>query len=566
MSKIVKLALLILLGQGFCLSEVFAVTKLSESMTIAKKKLIAANDYMNENMEQINATVSQALRYKSMVQNGEWMALANSALGEGFVQGQLGSLGVDMNQINNYAAMGGQAVSAYQNGGIVGAAGSVLGQGVVQGEIGKLGVDMNQVGNYAAMGRDAVNAYQNGGIAGAATSVLGQGVVQGQIGKLGVDVNQVNNYAAIGSQAVGAYQNGGIAGAATSVLGQGVVQGQIGKLGVDMNQVGNYAAMGRDALNIYNNRDIVGGLAFALQQKQNIQAAIKAKKDDCVNALKDAQQEKNKQIQERLTELQAKIQSQNITDEERNTISTEIASLEAQKQQNLDKPLENDETCKGYEEEEKKADEEVKALAQETEEKTLAESLKEKSNALFADEAKDENLKSIYQTEIEALFLKENEESTSENLARIKKNRNREYYRAIQKAMDVSVAASAASPEINEKLKQYMEMAGQVEGNFSLKNANISVVIESAKAAALLTEALLAEVRLKTTQDMASWNNKNRLYDYEKPVTEFDLDSYELKKDDLKTNVKNLFKFDKGKINELYNYGTDQLKSTWHKI
>ena len=184
---------------------------------------------------------------------------------------------------------------------------------------------------------------------------------------------------------------------------------------------------------------------------------------------------------------------------------------------------------------------------------------------LFEDDAQDEN-KSIYQTEIDSLFLKENEETSSENIARVKKNRGREYYYSVQNAMQVAVVGGASSPEIEEQLGKYMEMAGDVEGNLSLKNANIGVIIESAKAAARLTEALLADMRLKTMNDMMAWNNKYHLYDYKKPITEFDFDSYELKTSDLKNKINDLYNKNKGKVQDFYEDHKDDVKNMWHKI
>lgn len=303
-----------------------------------------------------------------------------------------------------------------------------------------------------------------------------------------------------------------------------------------------------------------------LAEQNKLLASIQAKKNDYLASLKAKQNQKNQQIDEQLNELNVKVQDENLTENEHQQVVEEIASLEAQKQQNLDQQLEADPTYKGLEAEEQKAEEEMRKLSSEEEQKALGAALEEQSKGLFADEHQDEDNQAIYQTEIEALFLKEDEESTSENLARIKKNRKREYYNALQKAMEISVLSAANSPEIEENLNNYMQMSGEVEGNFAVKNADVGVVIESAKAAAGLTEALLAEIRLKTTQDMVSWNNKNRLYDYKKSLTEFDFDSYALKKEDLKTKAKELYEKNKDKIDGLYNQGADKAKDMWHKL
>ena len=300
-------------------------------------------------------------------------------------------------------------------------------------------------------------------------------------------------------------------------------------------------------------------------------AAAEARKD-YADSTRNAQLDKNKKIDERLTELKSKANSKNINDDERKQIVEEIASLEAQKQNNIDRPIENDDKYREYEEKEKELTAEVNSIKQEVGEAESEEKLEEKNLDLFADEKEDEN-KSIYQTEIDSLFLKENEESTSENLARIKKNRGREYYYAVQNAMQVAVVGGVGSPEIEEKLAEYLKMSGasegdapHVEGNLPLKNANIGVVIESAKAAAFITETLLADMRLKTMKDMMAWNNKNHLYDYKKPITEFDFDSYELKKENLKDRAKDFYNKNKGKIGDFYNSHKGDIQNIWHKI
>ena len=134
--------------------------------------------------------------------------------------------------------------------------------------------------------------------------------------------------------------------------------------------------------------------------------------------------------------------------------------------------------------------------------------------------------------------------------------------------MNVSLLNAERAAATEEGSEQNKKAGADVEGNLTVKNVNISEVIEKAKAASHLTEALLAEMRFKTIQDMVSWNNKNRLYDYKKPVTEFDLDYYELKKTDLlKNKLKDLYDNNKDKIKGLYDNNQDKVKNLlWHKL
>lgn len=303
-----------------------------------------------------------------------------------------------------------------------------------------------------------------------------------------------------------------------------------------------------------------------LEKKNKELASKQAEIADYEEAMNEEQKTKLTEITQKLTELNVQLQRKDLTKEEFEKIREEVASLEAQQQALLDKPKEHDAALEGMKEEEKKLAKEVETLKPEAEKAEREENLQNKTADLFGEDDITENNKSIYQTEIEALFLKENEESTSENLARIKKNRNMEYYLALQNAMNVSLLNAERAAATEEASEQNKKAGAEVEGNLTVKNVNISEVIEKAKAASHLTEALLAEMRFKTIQDMVSWNNKNRLYDYKKPVTEFDLDYYELKKTDLKNKVKGLYDNNKDKIEDFYDNNQDKVKNLWHKL
>ena len=310
----------------------------------------------------------------------------------------------------------------------------------------------------------------------------------------------------------------------------------------------------------------------AKQEKKKLEettkklAAKQAEIEDYEKSMDEEQKTKLTEITKRLTELNVQLQRKDLKKEEFEKIRDEVASLEAQQQAILDKPKENDETLEGKKAEEKKLAKEIEDLKPEAEKAEKEENLQAKTADLFGEDDTTADNKSIYQTEIDALFLKENEESTSENLARIKKNRNMEYYLALQNAMNVSLLNAERAAATEEASEQNKKAGAEVEGNLTVKNVNISEVIEKAKAASHLTEALLAEMRFKTIQDMVSWNNKNRLYDYKKPVTEFDLDYYELKKTDLKDKLKGLYDNNKDKIKGLYDNNKDNVKNLWHKI
>ena len=303
-----------------------------------------------------------------------------------------------------------------------------------------------------------------------------------------------------------------------------------------------------------------------LEKKTKELASKQAEIADYEESMNEEQKTKLTEITKRLTELNVQLQRKDLKKEEFEKIREEVASLEAQQQALLDKPKEHDATLEGMKEEEKKLAKEGETLKPEAEKAEREENLQNKTADLFGEDDITENNESIYQTEIEALFLKENEESTSENLARIKKNRNMEYYLALQNAMNVSLLNAERAAATEEASKQNIEAGKNVEGNLTLKNVNISEVIEKAKAASHLTEALLAEMRFKTIQDMVSWNNKNRLYDYKKPVTEFDLDYYKLKKTDLKDKLNGLYDKNKDKIKGFYDNNKDNIKNLWHKL
>lgn len=303
----------------------------------------------------------------------------------------------------------------------------------------------------------------------------------------------------------------------------------------------------------------------ALKKKEDKLNAAKAKKEDRIAALEQEKADKNRGIDAELNDLKVKVKDPNLTADQRQKIADQIADMEKQKEENLNKPIESDKVLQGMDKQVKELDAEVKEGKTEVEGEA-EENLNTSSQNFLAEETDGDTNKSIYETEINAMFLKENEESTSENLARIKRNRRLEHYKATENALQVAFSNILAFSKSEVEVKDITEAAGDVEGNFAVKAANTGVIIEHAKVAARYAEALLADMRLKTTKDMMSWNNKNRLYDYKKPVTEFDLDYYELKKENIKDKAKAFYEQNKDKGKEFYDKNKDNIKELWRKI
>lgn len=179
-----------------------------------------------------------------------------------------------------------------------------------------------------------------------------------------------------------------------------------------------------------------------------------------------------------------------------------------------------------------------------TSEDELVNLLGTQSAKLFDEDVADEEIEAAYDNIAGKFFLKENEPENSDTIDRITKERKKEYYNAVLNSLHKMVKTYTSINEIKERSEACSNAAtGMAQGVFGAAGMRVCVELQNAKVAARYMEALLAQIRMETTQEMQSWKDKYRLEDYEKDLTKFNLDDYVMKKETLFKRAREQAKF-----------------------
>lgn len=141
---------------------------------------------------------------------------------------------------------------------------------------------------------------------------------------------------------------------------------------------------------------------------------------------------------------------------------------------------------------------------------------------------KAERLDEMYGANIDEFFLGKYEVLNSETMARVRANRQKEYYRSLQNLMRVIMIGAYKGQSIADKRDALLDKTTEADGIFGGNAMKIGVDIQKAKIAARYTELLLAEIRFNSVAEMNSWTDKYR--NNKKDVTKFNLDDYVYKK------------------------------------
>lgn len=134
----------------------------------------------------------------------------------------------------------------------------------------------------------------------------------------------------------------------------------------------------------------------------------------------------------------------------------------------------------------------------------------------------------IYDKALGKLFLSGGKRMVSENVAAMKKEREKAFYEAEVEAMTLGVETFRKATEIASRVKDMRGGSTTTDGLLGAKNMNVGLDIENARMAALYTKLLLAKIKLETTRDLRSRTNTYRLFGNRNP-TEFNLENYEYK-------------------------------------
>ncbi len=260
--------------------------------------------------------------------------------------------------------------------------------------------------------------------------------------------------------------------------------------------------------------------------------------DDYKKSLANERKNKENEINKRLLELNAelKLPSTEANPERKEELAKEIADLEAQKEELASEQAKRDEKAEALEKNLDKAVKLVSKIKKEIAEDTLKETMKKGADSIFSASDEEEEKKEteeLYAADINELFLGKYEYQSSENMARVQKKRQKEFYAAQHNLMKVVVENSADSKTISDKNVTYTDATTQVDGLFGGMAMKIGADIQKAKVAARYMELLLAEMRYNAMSEIIKWNDKYKLRDYKKDYSTLNLDDYQLKNSSL---------------------------------
>lgn len=148
------------------------------------------------------------------------------------------------------------------------------------------------------------------------------------------------------------------------------------------------------------------------------------------------------------------------------------------------------------------------------------------TDKLFGDEEEQE-AETLYTEIIQDFFLGEDEETSSANISRVRQNRKRAYYQAVQDLLATAVQADGAIWQVAQDAdKMQAAISETAETNFGAKVMQLGIDIQAVKSAARFTRMLLAQMRMETTEHIQNWTSYDKMKDYSQDVTLFNLDNY----------------------------------------
>jgi len=165
----------------------------------------------------------------------------------------------------------------------------------------------------------------------------------------------------------------------------------------------------------------------------------------------------------------------------------------------------------------------------------------------------EEEEKEMYSTVISKLFLEEDEPANPENIRRVVKERQKEYYDAVKNALETVVSTQVSIKETNERSVSCVDETLRADGVFGSMGLRQCVEMQNSIVAVGFLEVLLAMIQLDTTAEMQKWDNKYALRDYEKDITKFNLDDYVMTREDWLSKSKRTAKDTiKSKVKEFF--------------
>lgn len=268
--------------------------------------------------------------------------------------------------------------------------------------------------------------------------------------------------------------------------------------------------------------------------------------DDYKKAVAAERNAKEKDIDEKLMILEAKLKVIKDDSEEKEKLAIRIADLKAEKEDLKNRAALRDEKAEQLQKNATAAAKAVSDLEQTINGQNTQKYLDKITDSLFSGkkdekdiEAQEEQqqLDDMYGSDIAEFFIGKYEYVGSQNVARVRAKRQQEYYKALQNLMRVLVVGAVKGEEFEKKSEAYLDQTSKVDGQLGGMAAKIGADVQNAKLAARYLELLLAEMRFNSMVEINSWNDKFK--NTKKDVTKFNLDDYIYKKNSLKDTINN---------------------------
>ncbi len=268
--------------------------------------------------------------------------------------------------------------------------------------------------------------------------------------------------------------------------------------------------------------------------------------DDYKKAVAAERNAKEKDIDEKLMILEAKLKVIKDDSEEKEKLAIRIADLKAEKEDLKNRAALRDEKAEQLQKKATAAAKAVSDLEQTINGQNTQKYLDKITDSLFSGKKDEKDLEAqeeqqqlddMYGSDIAEFFIGKYEYVGSQNVARVRAKRQQEYYKALQNLMRVLVVGSVKGEEFEKKSEAYLDQTSKVDGQLGGMAAKIGADVQNAKLAARYLELLLAEMRFNSMVEINSWNDKFK--NTKKDVTKFNLDDYIYKKNSLKDTINN---------------------------
>ena len=304
----------------------------------------------------------------------------------------------------------------------------------------------------------------------------------------------------------------------------------------------------------FNFKDSVKGVTQKYANTKLDLATANSLLSDYKYAVAQERNKKEQEIRTKIAVLEAEEQLPSTkTDAKRlKEIAEEKADLAMQLKALEDKEPEKNEKMQAMEKQIKQYADKAGKLSKEIFDEGGKAYMEKATDALFAaaeEDEENEKTEEMYATDYKDFFLGKYEKESSENIARIRYKRQKEYYLALQNLMRVIIVGSAKGKNIADSSENYLvrttggetkdgKKADAPDGIFGGMSMKIGADVQNAKIAARYTEILLAQMRFNTMSEIILWNDKYKLSNYNKDFTTFNLDDYVNKKKSMLDKLK----------------------------